>query len=145
MPAVHKEVMINAPAEAVFAKLTDPSLLPQIAPGVTEVKDLKQGNGVGDSFKVDYSVAGRKMPQKFSTVEYEQPSRLSLDFEGPLNGTFRYRLTPEGAGTKLTCDLEYQMKGGILGKALNALVVERTNEKNTESLLENLKRLVEAG
>ena len=35
-------------------------------------------------------------------------------------------------------------QGGILGKAMNAVLVERMNEKNAERLLENLKLVSEA-
>jgi hypothetical protein len=40
--------------------------------------------------------------------------------------------------------MEYEMAGGILGKAMNAMLVERMNEKNAERLLENLKLVSEA-
>ena len=40
--------------------------------------------------------------------------------------------------------MEYEMAGGILGKAMNAMLVERMNEKDAEQLLENLKQVSEA-
>jgi hypothetical protein len=39
-------------------------------------------------------------------------------------------------------DIEYQVGGGILGKAADALVLERTNEKNMDESLENIRRVL---
>ena len=36
--------------------------------------------------------------------------------------------------------MEYEMAGGILDKAMNAVLVERMNEKNAKGVLENLKQ-----
>ena len=46
--------------------------------------------------------------------------------------------------TRVTWHIDYTMKGGILGKAVNALLVQRLNEKNVERSLENLKLICEA-
>jgi hypothetical protein len=35
------------------------------------------------------------------------------------------------------------MAGGVLGKAMNAVLVERMNEKNAKRMLENLKLVCE--
>jgi hypothetical protein len=36
------------------------------------------------------------------------------------------------------------MPGGVLGKAIDALLMERMNEKNAERMLENIKMIVES-
>jgi carbon monoxide dehydrogenase subunit G len=61
-----------------------------------------------------------------------------------MKGTWLWQLEPRGTSTHLTTQMEYEMAGGILGKAMNAMLVERMNEKNAERLLENLKLLSEA-
>jgi carbon monoxide dehydrogenase subunit G len=61
-----------------------------------------------------------------------------------MHGTWSWRLEPAGQSTYLTTAMEYEMAGGILGKAMNAVLVERMNEKNAERLLENLKLVSEA-
>jgi uncharacterized membrane protein len=39
-------------------------------------------------------------------------------------------------------DIEYQVGGGILGKAADALLLERTNEKNMDESLEKMRRIL---
>jgi uncharacterized membrane protein len=60
-----------------------------------------------------------------------------------MKGAWTWRLSPRGKSTHVTTTMEYEMTGGILGKAMNAVLVERMNEKNAERLLENLKRVSE--
>ena len=145
MATIHKSIDIDAPAERVFALLTDPRRLPEYAPGLVSVEDIRQTEQhLGDSFRATYSVLGLHFPMTFTATEYEQPTKLTTRFEGGMKGTWTWRLSPRGKSTHLTTAMEYEMAGGILGKAMNAVLVERMNEKNAEQLLGNLKLVSEA-
>lgn len=61
-----------------------------------------------------------------------------------VSGTNRWDLAQEGAGTKVTLTIDYEMAGGGLGKIADKLVVERMNDKNAAASLENLKSAVES-
>jgi len=39
-------------------------------------------------------------------------------------------------------DVEYQLAGGPVGKAVDALLLERTNEKTIEQMLQNLRTAI---
>jgi len=41
--------------------------------------------------------------------------------------------------TEASVDIEYELVGGVLGKAVDILVLRRNNERNAEVMLENLK------
>ncbi len=64
--------------------------------------------------------------------------------DGSLIGTFAIAVKPEGRATHVNLRIQYHMKGGLLGQAIDSLVIERLNEKNAEHFLENLKILGEA-
>ena len=145
MATIHKAIDIDAPAERVFEMLTDPKRILEYAPGVISVEDIRQTEQhLGDSFRATYSVLGVHFPMTFTATEYEQPTRLTTRFEGGMKGTWSWLLEPRGTSTHLTTSMEYEMAGGMLGKAMNAVLVERMNEKNAERLLENLKLVSEA-
>ncbi len=145
MATIHKSIDIDAPAERVFAMLTDPRRLPEYAPGLISVENIRQTEQhIGDSFRATYSVLGLHFPMTFTATEYEQPTKLTTRFEGGMKGTWTWLLEPRGTSTHLTTTMEYEMAGGALGKAMNAVLVERMNEKNAERLLENLKLVSEA-
>ena len=131
MATIHKSIDIEAPAERIFEILTNLKRLPEYAPGVISVEDIRQTEQhLGDSFCATYAVLGLHFPVTFTVIEYEQPTRLATRFEGGMKGTWTRLLEPRGNSTHLTTAMEYEMAGGILGKAMNAVLVERMNEKN---------------
>lgn len=89
---------------------------------------------------------GTTFDEKFTTTDYQRPTRTSSAFEGGLTGTFHWAFEPLGARTKATVDITYRVARGAIGRAVDSLVLERTNEKSIEGMLENLRRgAVEAG
>ena len=145
MATIHQSIDIDAPMERVFAILSDPKRLPEYVPGVISVENIQQTEQhVGDSFRATYSVLGLHFPMTFTATEYEHPTKLTRRFEGGMKGTWTWLLEPRGNSTHLTTAMEYEMAGGILGKAMNAVLVERMNEKNAKGMLKNLKLVSEA-
>jgi len=145
MPVIERSTTINAPLEQVFQLLDTPERVGEWAPGVTRVADIKQTpQRIGDSARITYSVLGLRFPMKMTVVEYNRPRKVTTRMEGGMGGTFAWSLEPQGLATRVQMRIDYTMKGGILGKAANTLLVERMNERNAERMLENLKMLTEA-
>jgi hypothetical protein len=49
-------------------------------------------------------------------------------------------LEAEGNETYASLDAAYQLMGGVLGRALDALLIERAVQKDVDQMLENMKR-----
>jgi carbon monoxide dehydrogenase subunit G len=81
---------------------------------------------------------------RFHIAEYEPASRALARVEGGMTGTFDWRVTPNGTGSELSLDIDYDMPGGAIGRAVNRIMLERMNDKNAERMLENIKMLSEA-
>ena len=147
MAEIHKTVTIDAPIARVFDIVDDPENYPKYVPNVSQVVDVRRSDRrIGDSFRVIYKVMGTTFDEKFTTTDYQCSTRISSAFEGGMTGTFRWAFEPLGAQTKVTVDVDYRVAGGAIGKAVDSLVLERTNEKSIEGMLENLRRLaLEAG
>ena len=144
MTTIHKEIVISASPEGIFEILDDPEAVLRYGPGVTRVSDVQRSEGrIGDSTRLTYSVMGLRFPMKFTTLEYSKPSKILARMEGGMRGTFGWNLKPEGSTTRVALDIDYQMRGGILGKVMDRVLVERMNEKNAERMLENLALLAQ--
>jgi uncharacterized membrane protein len=142
MAEIHKSVTIEAPAERVFDLIDDPSAISSYTPNVERVEDVRQSEQrIGDTFRVVYKAVGVTFEEKFTVTEYERPTRLASRFENGMKGTFAYEVTPQGEQTTLTVDVHYELPGGALGKMIDALLLERTNEKTIEKQLDNLRHL----
>ncbi len=145
MTVIEKSIVIRAPIEQVFETLNDPQRVQQFAPDVSRVDAVQEtANHIGASFRAVYSVMGIDIPTTFTVIDYAKPHKLVARMEGGQTGTFSWQLEPRGDATHVTVRIDYQLKGGLLGRAVDALLVERMNEKNTGHMLENLKTLSEA-
>ena len=141
MAEIHKSVTIDAPADKVFDLLDDPNAIPTYTPNVERVEDVRQTEQrIGDTFRVIYKAAGMTFEETFTITEHQRPARLASSFENGMKGTFLYQVSPQGEQTTLTVDVRYELPGGPLGKAVDALLLERTNEKTIEKQLDNLRQ-----
>lgn len=143
MAEIKKSLTIDATANEVFDIVEDPSKLATFVPNVSEVVDIQRTERrVGDTFRVIYKVLGLTFDEKFTTTEYDRPTYITSTFKGGMNGTFRWTLEPLGPQCKVSVDIHYDVAGGALGKAVDAVMLERTNAKSIEGMLDNLRRLV---
>ena len=103
---------------------------------------------VGNSFRAIYRVLGMRFNEEFRVIGYEPPRRHTPHrrfqiwqmFHGRVRGTFTWTLEAEGNQTYASLDGAYQLMGGVFGRALDALLVERAVKKDVDQMLENMKR-----
>ncbi|TMI29313.1 SRPBCC family protein [Candidatus Bathyarchaeota archaeon] len=144
MTKVVKTILINAPISKVFEKCDNPNAMPLYVPSVTSVSNVQRSEKrIGDTFRATYGMMGAHFDEDFTYTEFERDKRIKAAFEGAMKGTMGITLVPQGNSTNATLESEYEVSGGILGKAVNKLLFERINDKNAERLLENLKMVCE--
>ena len=115
MTKVSKSVFISKPAEEVFTYLADFSNTAEWDPGVAEARKTSEGPvGFRSTFDLVTLFRGRRVPVTYEVTVYEPSSRLVLvgrnkNFEGIDD----IGLFPEGAGTRVTWNAEFQMNGVV--------------------------------
>lgn len=143
MSEIHKTATIDAPVEKVFALVDNPENIPKYVPNVERVVDVKRTDRrIGDTFRVIYKVLGMTFDEKFTVTAYEPNHKTVSHFDGGMKGTFSWTFEPQAPQTEVSIDIEYEVGGGILGKAADALVLERTNDKNMDEAIENMRRVL---
>jgi len=142
-------VTIEAPVEKVLEFVDDPENLAKCAPMVERVVEAgRRERRVSDAFRVIYRVLGMPVTEEFRVTGFEPPRRhtphrrfqLWQTFHGRLRGTLTWTLEAEGNQTYASLDAAYQLTGGVLGRALDALFVERAIQTDVDQMLENMKR-----
>jgi uncharacterized membrane protein len=143
MSEIHKTVTFDAPVEKVFELVDNPENIPKYMANVERVVDVtRTDRRIGDTFRVIYKVLGITFDEKFTVTGYEPKRKLVSKFDGGMKGTFSWVFESQIAQTECSMDIEYQVGGGILGKAADALLLERTNEKNMDESLEKMRRVL---
>jgi len=144
MAKMTKKIDVVAPPDRIYGTLNDPNAMPLFVPAVTNVSNVqKTDKRIGDTFRATYGLMGMHFDLTFTDTENAPAKRIARRFEGAMKGSLAYTLEPHGNSTQVKFDVDYTMSGGVLGKAMDKLLVERMNEKNAERMLENLKMMME--
>ena len=148
---IHATVTIDTPVEKVLEFVGDPENIAKCAPTVERVADVhRSGRRVGNSFRLIYRVIGMTFNEEFRVIGFEPPPRhtphrryqMWQEFHGRVRGTFTWTLEAESNQTYASLDAAYRLMGGLFGRALDALLVERAIKKDVDQMLENMKRLI---
>ena len=144
MARILRDVTIECSCEVVFGVLRDIDRLPEFSDMTVSVEG---GPGrpveVGDTFDQVVKVAGKELDTQWEVVAVEPPHLLQFSGRSVANGraTLIERFTPADGGCRVEMEVDYDLPLGFLGELLDALVVERRNEKEAETILSNLKAL----
>jgi carbon monoxide dehydrogenase subunit G len=94
----------------VFHVLADPTRAKEFLPNIKESTQLTDGPiGVGTRFRETRVVGGREASADLLVTVYEPDTHIGISTEAEgITVEYHYRLSPEGAGTRLTwiCELE---------------------------------------
>jgi carbon monoxide dehydrogenase subunit G len=142
MAKIQKSIIINAPPEKVFAYLEDPMNVPEWLPGMIEARNIT-GSGVGQRFEWTYKMLGIQFKGETEVTEVIQNQRSVEKSKAGIESIWVYTYEPHEGGTKLSMDIDYKVPVPVLGKLAEKLVL-KTNEREAELALENIKTIVEA-
>jgi uncharacterized protein YndB with AHSA1/START domain len=143
MPQIAREIVINRPVDEVFDFLADGRNEPHYNPHMLRAEQTSAGPvGPGTQFRTEVTTNGRSMEMIYEVTAYERPQRLAgRTLKGPIavQSTETFASVPEGTHFRWVMELEPR---GLL-KLLSPLIA-RMMGRNLDTLLANIKRLLEA-
>ncbi|MFD8306009.1 SRPBCC family protein [Streptomyces sp. NPDC059690] len=137
MPEISAEARIEAPAEKVWAQLTDwPAYGEWNATHTSFPKGGPASLEVGGTFQENMKLMGFPAEVEWTISELEPARVLAITGKGPMavNVATRYTLTPDGDATKVRID------GEFTGAAVT-LMAGRLKDSGTAALNESLRKL----
>ncbi|MEA2448733.1 MAG: hypothetical protein QOG63_665 [Thermoleophilaceae bacterium] len=148
MSKLEREIHIDASAEDVYDKLTDPDCLGDWVTVQDELEEAPSGNvEVGDTLVQRMKVAGQKFRIKWHVDEADRPSRVVWTGKGPLGSGAKatYEIRKNGGdGVTFSYMNEYDLPGGPVGKLAGRAIIGASGPEADRSL-ERLKKLIENG
>jgi uncharacterized protein YndB with AHSA1/START domain len=142
VPKLSKTVIVEAPVEKVFSYVDEPANLPEIWPGLFEVKDVETFPDGGYRFAWFYNLAGKRIEGHTATYERIVNKRLVEKAEGDMKSTFTWIFHGENGRTKIDFEADYELPKTLFAKEDEPFVM-RTNEYEAETVLANLKTKLE--
>jgi carbon monoxide dehydrogenase subunit G len=140
--SVKSSVHIERSPHEVFAFIAEPENLPQWDPAIQAVGRKGSGPvGPGSELTVTAEEGGRRVTIESHVTEFEADRLFGVaaTFSGvPLR--LRWRVEPEGSGTRLTTEGEAKLSGvlALAGGYIRGVVTDRLNLAHA-----NLKRVLE--
>ena len=146
MTVVERDIFIEASTEEIMEySLYRPDTLPEWFAGVESVEYDDVYPEAGGRMQVNYKAAGVTMETQMTVLQFIPGEVFEQQMDGIASGVQTWTYHPQDNGTVVAARFDYEMQGGGIGKIADKIFVERTNTKNLEDSLENLKRAVEGG
>ena len=151
MTVVTKSIDIKAPIDSVFTYFARPEhvsdQLKTDMVGMTVVPmDIKEGMGVGTTFRIIGNFGGKRLEWDCETVEFEKEERISAkQIDGPFK---RWIIVNEFEArgdnlTRVTMTVDYEMPFGPLGSIMDKAKFAKSAERGMETALYNVRGLLE--
>jgi carbon monoxide dehydrogenase subunit G len=138
MPAINKDIIIDATIEDLFSFTFKPSNLPRIWPGLIELKSQKPTPVGGFSYKWTYKMAGRIFSGTGECTDIVQNHWFTAKNAGSIESTITWTFRRKDDKTRVTFTSDYKAPLRLLAR-MTENTIKTMNEKETELILENLK------
>ena len=142
MLKLHKEIVVEAPVSKVFDYIDEPANLPQIWPGLFEVKDVATLPTGGHKWQFLYNFAGKHVKGTTETFERVPYERIVDRTMGDVQSTFTWKFLGQNGTTKIFLEAEYEPPKFFTKEQMPFVL--RHNEYEAENVLSNLKAWFEA-
>ncbi len=144
MARIRKTIVIDAPVANVFDYLTQPENMPEIWPSMVEVSNVERTADGKHSFDWVYKMAGMRFHGHTDVQSLEPKKRVLAKNTKGIPSTFDWKYSDRNGKTELSLEVEYELPESLLSKLARPFI-EKLNEHDAETLLNNLKARMELG
>lgn len=146
MRTIKNEISINAPLEKIWNILTTPELLDKYDPTVKKTTLIStEKTGLGAKRKVEMLDGKNWFDEKIA--DFEPMKKLSYqltDCSFPIKGLkHTYIFKSEDDVIKVQQTMEYEVKFGILGKLMDAMMIRKQFDSGIKKFFGGLKSYAE--
>ncbi len=147
MARITESVTIDSTPEKVYSYVSRVDKWANWYSGLGDIKSVEGDGSPGTVVHQSYSLMGKDV-NVVTTVKESAPNPgggyvWRGERGGGLPGGQVINIDPHEGKTMVTSELDYEMPGGILGKAAGHLGIKSALERSLRHTLENLKNLTE--
>lgn len=146
MTSIRRQIHIACEPSEVFRVLTD---IERLAEFSQMTVGISNGPGrplaVGDRFDQVVKVLHVELDTEWEVTQMVPGESIRVDGRSKANGsaTVSQHVSPDGDGSLVTFEVEYEPPFGILGDIADKMVFERRHEEEAEQILAGLKGICE--
>lgn len=123
MTQVHHQAQLPFARERVFAYVNDYRSVPDWMFGLNKFDPLtEQTSGVGSTFDASMKLGPKTLHTKIKCTEWVENEQITLESIDGFNVSMSWSFADADAGTELSVVFDYQLPGGLAGRALGAVI-----------------------
>ena len=142
MPIIDKDIIINAPLEKIFNFVNKPANLPCLSPSLLEINNEKMLSAGGYSFRWMYKMIGIHLEGKAEYTDIIPNYWFTIKTRGVVDSSVSWTFRSKGDQTRVTLTVDYRIPAALTSR-LSENIITKTNEKEAELVLDNLKTIAE--
>jgi carbon monoxide dehydrogenase subunit G len=137
-PVTASTIISNTP-EAVLGYIADVRNRTFFLPSLKAVSNI-QGDpaGANTTWSWTWTLLGVEFKGTGHSTEYQPGQVYSFKTEGAIESTWTYRVKPEGAGTRLSINVEYQVPDNLVSK-----IRAGSHSNEVSMVVQNLKAILD--
>lgn len=142
-----RDEFVSCPPQRVFDLLCDLDRLSEFSHMTVGIRNGPgRAIATGDRFEQVVKVLGVEFDGEWEVTSVVPGSLIRIEGRSHSNGkaSLTQRITPEGGGSRVTFDVDYDPPFGVLGELADKVLLERRSEEDAEKILAALKVLCEA-
>jgi uncharacterized membrane protein len=146
MGHVRDSFYVDAPPDAVWSVAADARRIPEWNATVVDVKDVSGPlDAPGARYTTVSKIAGRPLEITWTVERAERPRHAEASASTPIGGSAHQvvQYLPEGRGTRVNVDVDYEIAPGLLGQVVSKAFADRSIERDVRYSGVNFRALVE--
>jgi carbon monoxide dehydrogenase subunit G len=140
MPKVSESALVGAPVEKVFQMFVDPQRAVMFVPGLSRISNVSPDKR---SWDYEFNWLGLVISGRSECTASEAPKKYQFKTLTGNKSTWTYRCEPDGAKTKLSLEVEYEVPQQQLARFASETVLQKMNQNTSREIVSHIKTLLE--
>ena len=144
MAVVSGSIDISVPPQKAYDFIATPEKATAFIPGLNRISNVSPAEpAVGRTWDYEFNWFGLVVAGQSRCTAAESPGRYQFQTVTGNRSTWTYRFEPNGTGTRVTLEVEYDVPQSILARVASEGALAKMNEDRGRETLANLKALLE--
>ena len=136
---------ISAPPSKVYDFLSEAARATSFVPGLSKIDNVKPAAAqAGQTWSYEFDWFGLVVKGQSKCTRSERPSLHEFQTVTGNSSTWTYEIKPDGANSKLTLSVQYNVPDNAVSRFASRAVFEKMNQDRAHEIVANIKAMLES-
>ena len=136
---------ISAPPSKVYDFLSEAARATSFVPGLSKIDNVKPAAAqAGQTWSYEFDWFGLVVKGQSKCTRSERPSLHEFQTVTGNTSTWTYEIKPDGANSKLTLSVQYNVPDNAVSRFTSRAVFEKMNQDRAHEIVSNIKAMLES-